>query len=186
MSSPILGDSPSLNERPGGKQSKHMSLKKHDTGIPMNTPTDPNSVIPDDDGSTDHVMPTQGPRCHHQSPRGEHCSEAGWGPEFFPNCEYPGTPTEMDSPTCYERFVSAPQSGPLQGPRHGTSRIQKRRGRPERYKMNGNASRITSCPPVTPRIESALQSFEKELRLLEEQNRTRLKASQENSSQKNG
>jgi hypothetical protein len=29
-----------------------MSLKKHDTGIPMNTPTDPNSVIPGDGGST--------------------------------------------------------------------------------------------------------------------------------------
>ncbi|KAH6872063.1 hypothetical protein B0T10DRAFT_567924 [Thelonectria olida] len=205
MSSPILGDSPSLRKRPGRKQSEHMSLKKHDTGIPVNTPTDPNPVILGDDGSTDHVVPTRGPRYHHQSPGGEHSSETGWGPEFFPNCENPGTPTETNSPTCYEGFVSAPQSEPLQGPRHDTSPTRKRRGRlkagkstqparnprrserirkkqPETSKWDDNTSRITSGPP---RIERALQFYQEQLRLLEEQNRRRLEASQENSSQKN-
>ncbi|KAH6883945.1 hypothetical protein B0T10DRAFT_564968 [Thelonectria olida] len=187
MSSPILGDSPSLHKRPGRKQSEHMSLKKHDTGIPMNTPTDPNPVILGDDGSTDHVVPTRGPRYHHQPPGGEHSSETGWGPEFFPNCENPGTPTETNSPRHDTsptrkrrgRRKAGKSTQPARNPRR-SERIRKKQ--PERSKWDDNTSRITSGPP---RIERALQFYQEQLRLLEEQNRRRLEASQENSSQKN-
>ncbi|KAL6406241.1 hypothetical protein AUP68_10411 [Ilyonectria robusta] len=50
MSSPILGDSPSLHERPEREQIqlKDMPLKKHNTSFPMNTPTDLNPVVPGD------------------------------------------------------------------------------------------------------------------------------------------
>ncbi|KAI5455714.1 hypothetical protein BGZ63DRAFT_136353 [Mariannaea sp. PMI_226] len=149
--------------------------------------------------SADQIVPTRGPRYHHQSPGGKRYSGTGWGPEFFLNCKNPGTPTEMNSPTRYERFVSAPPSEPLQSPRHDTSPTRKRLGRRksghltesarkprrserirkkqlERSKRDDNTPRITPEQPVTPRTERALQFYQKQLRLLEEQNRTQLEA----------
>lgn len=159
--------------------------------------------------SADHIAPTQDPRYHHQSPGGEHSSEMVWGPEFFPKCENPGTPTEMNSPTRYEDFVSAPQPKPLHDPHHGARLARKRQGkhkarksiqpagmlrRSERIKKKqfdrseggDNTSRISSGTPVTPTVDHALQLYERQLRLLEEQNGRRVEArSQGNSSQKN-
>jgi hypothetical protein len=140
--------------------------------------------------SADHAVPTRGPRYHHQSPGGEHCNETGWGPEFFPNCEDPETPTEMNSPTRYETFASAHRSKPLQGSGHDTSPTLKPQGRrnarksaqpsgkPQRSKKiqkkqskgvkgDGNTSGTASGLPVTPGIQRGLQLFQEQLRLLE-------------------
>ncbi|KAH6981481.1 hypothetical protein EDB80DRAFT_825576 [Ilyonectria destructans] len=198
MSSTILGDSSSLHERPGRE-------KKHNTSLPANTPTDPNPVDPADGDSTGHVVRAQGPRCHHQSPRGEHCSGKGWGPEFFPNGEDPGTLTEMNSPACYEAFAAALQPEPLQEPSHGTSPTRKPGGRRKaksnqptrtirgsriekkqvkRPKRDGNTLGTASGRPVPPGIQRELEHFQEELRLLEEQNKRRLEASQGEPSEK--
>ncbi|KAH6975788.1 hypothetical protein EDB80DRAFT_875052 [Ilyonectria destructans] len=198
MSSPILGDSPSLHKRPGREQInlKHMPLEKHNTSLPTNTPTDPNPVVPGDGDSAGHVVRVQGNTgtCHHQSPRGDCSSEKGWRSEFFPNGEDPETPTEMNSPTRYEVFPSALQFESPRGPGHGTSPTQKPRGRrnarkstqsakePQKSgkiqkkqskgsKRDGNTSRTVSGRPVTPGIQKALQLFREQLGLLEEQNR---------------
>lgn len=157
--------------------------------------------------SADHAVPTRGPRYHHQSPGGERCNGTGWGPEFFPNCEDPGTPTEMNSPTRYEAFAAAHRSEPLQGSGHDTSPTLKSQGRrnvrksaqpsenPRRSKRiqkkqskgvkgDGNTSRTASGLPVTPGIQRGLQLFQKELRLLEEQNKKRLEGRLEERSEK--
>ncbi|KAH8659706.1 hypothetical protein BGZ61DRAFT_485684 [Ilyonectria robusta] len=210
MSSPILGDSPSLHERSEREQIhlKDTPLEKHHTSFPTNTPTDPNPVVPGDGDSPGHVVRDRGPRCHHQSSRGENCSEQGWGPEFFPNGEDPGTPTEMNSPTSYDAFASGPQSKPLQGPSHGTGPNQKPRGRRnarklaqparepqssgkiqkkklERSQKHGNSSRTTSGRPISPGIQRGLEVFREQLRLPEKQNQRRLEASQGETSEKN-
>ncbi|KAH8654688.1 hypothetical protein BGZ61DRAFT_486999 [Ilyonectria robusta] len=206
MSSPIPGDSPSLHERPEREQMhlKDTPLEKHNTNFPTNTPTDPNRVAPGDGDSPDHLVRDRGPRCHHQSSRGESCSEKGRGPELFPDGEDP----EMNSPTHYDGFTSGPQSKPLQGPSHGTGPNQKPRGRrnarkssqparepqgsgkiqkkkPERSQRHGNSSRTTSGRPVPPGIQRGLELFQEQLRLLEEQNQRRLDASQGEPSEKN-
>ncbi|KAL6406245.1 hypothetical protein AUP68_10415 [Ilyonectria robusta] len=207
MSSPILGDCPSLYEHPEREQitSKHMPLEKHNTSLPTNTPTGLNPVVPGNKDSAGHIVRAQGNTCHHQSPRGDCSSEKGWGSKFFPNGEDTEIPTEMNSPTRYEVFPSALQFESLRGPSHGTSPTQKPRGRrnakkstqsakePQKSgkiqkkqskgsKRDGNTSRTASGRPVTPGIQKALQLFREQLGLLEEQNRKRVEASQENTS----
>ncbi|KAH8651729.1 hypothetical protein BGZ61DRAFT_524552 [Ilyonectria robusta] len=209
MSSPILGDSPSVYDHPEREQitSKHMPLEKHNTSLRTNTSTGPNPIAPGDEDSAGHVVRAQCTTCHHQSPRGDCCSEKGWKSEFFPNGEDPGTRTEMNSPTRYEDFSSAPQSESLRGPGHGTRPTRKPQGRrnakkstqsarepersgkiqkkqSERPRMDGNTSRTASGRSVTPRIQKALQLFREQLGLLEEQNKRRLDASQGEPSEK--
>ncbi|KAL6405719.1 hypothetical protein AUP68_10856 [Ilyonectria robusta] len=209
MSSPILGDSPSLHERPEREQItlQHMPLEKHNTSLPTtNTPTGPNPVVPGDADSAGCVVRAQGTSCYHQSPRGDCCSEKGWGSEFFTNGEDPGPPTGRNSPTRYEVFASALQPEPLRKPSHGTSptrKPQRRRNarkstqparepprsgkiqkkQPERSKRVGNTLRTTSGRPVTPGIQKALQLFREQLGLLEEHNKRRLDTSQGESSE---
>jgi hypothetical protein len=36
----------------------------------------------------------------------EDVNGTGWGPEFYPECEIPGSPTELNSPTRYEVYTS--------------------------------------------------------------------------------
>ncbi|KAH6986802.1 hypothetical protein EDB80DRAFT_782725, partial [Ilyonectria destructans] len=177
------------------------------TSLPANTPTDPNPVDPTDGDSTGHVVRAQGPRCHHQSPRGEHYSEKGWGPEFFPNGEDPGTLTAINSPTRYDAFAAALQPEPFREPRYSTSPTRKPGGRrkakksnqptrtirgseriekkqAKRPKRDGNTLGTASGRPVPPGIQRELEHFREELRLLEEQNKRRLKASQGEPSEK--
>ncbi|KAH7000885.1 hypothetical protein EDB80DRAFT_685865 [Ilyonectria destructans] len=198
MSSPILGDSPSLHGRLENEQInlKHIPLEEHNTSFPMNTPADPNPVAPSDGDNTGYIVRAQGSGCHHQPPRRDD-SEKRWGPEFFPNGEDPGTPTEMNSPTRYEDFASAPQPDPLREPSHGTSPTQKRGGRHnakeparikkkrvKRPKRDDNTLGTASGRPVPPGIQRGLELFQEQLGLLEEQNKRRLEASQGEPSEK--
>ncbi|KAH6884990.1 hypothetical protein B0T10DRAFT_462683 [Thelonectria olida] len=204
MSSPILGDNASPRERPEREQInfKRVRLEEHDTGPPTNTSDlDPTG----DRESRGHIVRVGDYAYHQQSPRGEPQSSTGWGPEFFPNSEDPGTPTEMNSPTRYEVFASVPQSEPLRGLSRSPGPTRKPRGRRkstqptrkprrsernrkklqllEKSKRHGDTSRITSGPPVTIRTESGLQYYQEQLRALEEENRRRL-ASRKSSAQK--
>ncbi|KAF4462665.1 hypothetical protein FALBO_10525 [Fusarium albosuccineum] len=36
-------------------------------------------------------------------------NKTGWGPEFYTEADIPGSPTEVNSPTRYEEFISTPQ-----------------------------------------------------------------------------
>lgn len=60
MSSPILGNSPSLHEHNEGEQirSQHMPLEEHGTGLLQKTPTNLDSVVPND-GDSIGWLPTE-------------------------------------------------------------------------------------------------------------------------------
>ncbi|KAL6406397.1 hypothetical protein AUP68_09191 [Ilyonectria robusta] len=73
----------------------------------------------------------------HQTLEPDNCRETEWGPEFFPEGETPGTPTVMNSPTRYERFVSILQSGP---PQEGSGHASSPTWKPRERKSTGKPS----------------------------------------------
>ncbi|KAH7115601.1 hypothetical protein EDB81DRAFT_858217 [Dactylonectria macrodidyma] len=146
MSSPILGDSSSLHERPGGKKINlnHMPLKKHNTSLPANTPTDPNPVDPADGDST-----------------GRH----GTSPTRKPGGRRKAKKSNQPARTIRK-----------------SERIEKKQKKMP--KRDGDTLRTASGRPVPPGTQRAFERFQEQLRLLKEQNKSRLEASQGEPSEK--
>ncbi|KAH6872010.1 hypothetical protein B0T10DRAFT_466368 [Thelonectria olida] len=170
MSSPILGDSPSLRECSWRTKSEASPSKKQDTGSLRNTSKGTNSVVPSYDDSkghhspaklkhfltegADHTTSTQGPSRNQQSPKDKHCSETEQDSKFFLNRENSEAPTEMMSNTSFEYFISNIQPKPPQDFQHGTGSARQGRGRGrarESAQANGELRRSARIQKKHPR-----------------------------------
>ncbi|KAF4446549.1 hypothetical protein F53441_9823 [Fusarium austroafricanum] len=100
---------PKSNGRPVGTKGKeqgsstfkHMPTREHGPSCPGNIPTNPVSTAVDVEDCTDHAQSHRG-----TGDQSEDVNKTGLDPEFYPEGEITGSPTESNSPTRYEVYTS--------------------------------------------------------------------------------
>ncbi|KAF4455624.1 hypothetical protein F53441_2093 [Fusarium austroafricanum] len=84
---------------------EHIPTEEHDPSRSGNIPTNLASTAVDVENCTDHAQSHRGIGDQSQLTR-EDVNKTGWDPEFYPEGEIPGSPTELNSPTRYEVYNS--------------------------------------------------------------------------------